>query len=575
MFGPTSDKSMILTITVANDVVEEDDETIDVGVAAADAVVDDLGDHYDRHASGATSRVTVRSEDAVSKVTLSTTTTTFARSYLVAEGTQMTLTATADVPAGPGGWRVTPTRRTGTGFSGTGWAGAGDAAFTPFTIAEGQTSGTGVVRFTADGLTEDLETLLVQGSARRGTRTLPAALSGLVQLEGLFVQIRDSGAGAALSTTTLDLLESEAVSYELFLNTAPTAEVVVTPATSNAATATVSGALTFTATNYATAQTVTVTGGADGAATISHSTTSTDASYNNLTIAAVTATVNEPAKKFTVVAKETGLATAAGTEGAAVELEVTLDALAPSGGLSLTVTHDIGSTTPSALTVPEGERRATLSVAVADDSDVSAAIATHTVTVSATGWTPKRSGADKVVVSFSDDDGGEAFVAFAASGTTTAPTNAYTASVDENVSGGSLDVPVTISSLPAEPVTFTVAVLGDSTATEGSAASGADFAIATKTVTFGASGDTATTKQIAITIHDDETVEPDKTIRLGFAPAADPPRSTGDLYARRPAGSLQAVVTIDSEDAPTSLSIAVVGIACSPPAGKATRADNS
>ena len=216
----------------------------------------------------------------------------------------------------------------------------------------------------------------------------------LVQLKGLFVQIVDSGAGATLSTTSLEMVEDESVTHEVSLNTAPTANVVVTPATSSSANATVSGALTFTSTNYSAPQEVTVTGVADGTATISHTVTSTATTYNSLSVSNVTAKVLEPAKTFTLVAKDTGLSTATGTEGTGVELEVTLDALAPTGGLSMTVTHNIGSTTPSTLTVPVGKRRATLTVAIADNSDVSAAVVTHTVTLSASGWTPKRTGAD-------------------------------------------------------------------------------------------------------------------------------------------------------------------------------------
>ncbi len=554
MFGPTSDKSMDLTISIDNDMVEEDDEFIVLRIVAADTTVDDLGDHYRRHSAGATSRVTVKSEDAVSKVTLSISASPFAgRYYRVYEGTAATLTATSDIPVGPGGWRVTPSRRT-FGVGGSGRAGAGDVRFAPFTIAEGQKTATGTVRFLSDKLTEPQELLLIQARAQRKSRSLDAALSGLTQLGGLYVQILDSGAGATLSTTSLEMVEQEEVTYTIQLNAAPTADVVVTPATSSSARATVSGALTFTSTNWQTAQPVTVTGVADGTATISHTVTSTDTTYSGLSVSNVTAKVLEPAKTFTLAAKGTGASTATGVEGTAVELEVTLDELAPTGGLSMTVTHNIGSTTPSTLTVPVGKRRATLNVAIADDSTPSAAIVTHTVTVSASGWTPKRTGADKVVVSFSDDDGGEAWVAFAASGTTAAPANAYTASVDENVTGGMLNVPVTISALPAEPVTFTVRVLTDSTA------KGADFTIATKTVTFAANAsDTATTKNLTITLLDDDLVEPDETIRLGFAPARDPARTTGDLYARRPGGNLQAVVTIDSEDKPTSFSIAVVG----------------
>ena len=231
-FGPATDKSMDLTVSIDNDVVEEDDEFIVLRIVAKDNPVDDLGDHYDRHALGARSRVTVRSEDAVSKVTLSTSAAAFVGQYYrVYEGTQATLTATADIPVGPGGWRVTPSRRTGQGFSGTGWAGSGDVRFESFTIPEGQTTATGTVRFLSDTVDEPQEVLLIQGRAQRRSRSLTTALSGLVQLKGLFVQIFNSGAGATLSATQLEMVEDEAVTYKISLNTAPTANVVVTPAT--------------------------------------------------------------------------------------------------------------------------------------------------------------------------------------------------------------------------------------------------------------------------------------------------------------------------------------------------------
>ena len=191
---------------------------------------------------------------------------------------------------------------------------------------------------------------------------------------------------------------------------------------------------------------------------------------------------------------------------------------------------------------------------IADNSTPETALraATVTITTSAQGWTPKTSAAGAVRLTFGDDDGGEATIAF---GNTATRAGAYLATAAEDLAGGTLAVPVTISGLPATETAFDIRVLSDGTATVRSSctAAGADFAIADRTVTFAASGDTDTTKNLTVTICDDDAVEADETIRLGFAPARSPARTVADLYDRRPAGNLQAVITIDSEDAPTEV----------------------
>ena len=165
-------------------------------------------------------------------------------------------------------------------------------------------------------------------------------------------------------------------------------------------------------------------------------------------------------------------------------------------------------------------------------------------------------------VTITDDDAGEGTIAFGDSATAT---SAYTTTVNEDVPGGSLSVPVTISSLPAAETTFAVRVLSGGTATVGTAcldgdgdATGADYVFATRSVTFGGTH-TSTTRNLAITVCDDGDVEPDETIRLGFAPVRRPARAILDLYQPRPAGNLQAVITIDSEDAPSSVRLEASG----------------
>ena len=76
--------------------------------------------------------------------------------------------------------------------------------------------------------------------------------------------------GVTVEPTTLSVAEGASNTYEVSLATQPTADVTVTPGSSDTAVATVSAALTFSADDWATAQTITVSGVAAGDVTISH-----------------------------------------------------------------------------------------------------------------------------------------------------------------------------------------------------------------------------------------------------------------------------------------------------------------
>ncbi len=122
------------------------------------------------------------------------------------------------------------------------------------------------------------------------------------------------GPGVTINTTTVAVTEGGATAnYTMVLNFAPTANVVVT-ADPDAQCNLGSGAgnpvtRTFTTGNWATAQSITVTAVDDTIdeasphpCVITHSSSSTDAGYNGLTIAGVTANItdNDPTPTFTI-----------------------------------------------------------------------------------------------------------------------------------------------------------------------------------------------------------------------------------------------------------------------------------
>ena len=107
----------------------------------------------------------------------------------------------------------------------------------------------------------------------------------------------DDGARVTVTPDKLTVPEGGSAGYTVVLNTLPTADVTITVARASDAdehlTATPT-ALTFTAADYADAQTVTVQAAADtdqldGAATFDHAAASMDPSYHGIAIASVTA----------------------------------------------------------------------------------------------------------------------------------------------------------------------------------------------------------------------------------------------------------------------------------------------
>ena len=114
----------------------------------------------------------------------------------------------------------------------------------------------------------------------------------------------DAGHGVVVSKASVTVTAGGATAdYTIRLKSQPGGSVVVTPTSSATASATVSGALTFTTGNWSTPQTVTVTGAGAGSATISHMVTTAATGYpTSTTIASVTAMVNAAANNAPTVA---------------------------------------------------------------------------------------------------------------------------------------------------------------------------------------------------------------------------------------------------------------------------------
>ena len=133
------------------------------------------------------------------------------------------------------------------------------SANTMLTIAAGQTASTGTVTITAVDNDVDAadKTVRVKGTA--------ANSAGATDPSDVTLTLEDDDTrGVTLSGSELDVSEGSTGTYTVVLDSEPTAEVTVTPSRSSGDTdVTVSGALTFTAGNWRTAQTVTVSAAED------------------------------------------------------------------------------------------------------------------------------------------------------------------------------------------------------------------------------------------------------------------------------------------------------------------------
>ena len=392
------------------------------------------------------------------------------------------------------------------------------------TIGAGQTAATQTFMLnpTDDDVDEANEALTVAG----GTTATGFTVNGTT------VTIADDDErGVSVTASTLVVLEGGSGTYTVVLTSQPTGTVTVTPWVSGNSEVTVSGALTFTASDWTQAQTVTVSAQDDAdavndTATVAHTVSGGD--YGTVTASDVAVTVTDDETVSTAVTLTVDPATL--DEG--------------DGATTVTVTGTLNGGTRDAATA------VTVSVGASDDSAVEgtdyATVEDLTLTIGA----GQTAATQTFMLNPTDDDVDEANEALTVAGGTTATgftvngTTVTIADDDErgvSVTPTSLAVPeagsgtytVALTSQPTGTVTVTPSVSGNSEVTVSgaltfttvnwgtaqpvtvSAAADTDAVNDTATVTHAVAGGdygTVTASDVAVTVTDDETVSTDATL---------------------------------------------------------------
>ena len=269
------------------------------------------GGDYDSLAAAQVEVISVENDAASTRIDLSL------GAGALAEGAGATLVAaTASLNNAP---RATDTQVTlavgATGdraVEGTDYATVADLTLT---IAAGDTSGTASFTLTPidDAIDETDEALMVTGSA-----------DGLAAGSATLTINDDDTRGVTVSETSLDVAEGGSGTYSLVLTSQPTADVTITPSVSGDPDVTVSPAsLTFTASNWGDAQTVTVTAAGDAdadddAARIAHAVSGGD--YDSVAAADLPVSVSDDETASTEVTLSLGTSTLGEDAGATVVL---------------------------------------------------------------------------------------------------------------------------------------------------------------------------------------------------------------------------------------------------------------
>ena len=211
--------------------------------------------------------------------------------------------------------------------------------------------------------------------------TLTATVDKPKLTRTLRLSIRDNDrAGVTVSQTALTAAPGDYVYYTVKLNSSPTADVTITPTSSNTGRVTVSPAtLTFTAANWKREQRVTVTRVAPGSATITQRATSDDSNYRR-SVSSVRVTDPPAADPTGVtlshagpVAEDVGTVTLTARVDAptlsAVTVTVTVETFLCSAATIRCAVNTIDYTgLPTTITIARGQYEGTATIAIIDDT---------------------------------------------------------------------------------------------------------------------------------------------------------------------------------------------------------------
>ena len=230
----------------------------------------------------------------------------------------------------------------------------------------------------------------------------------------------DDDAGVTVSQPMVTVLEDgSTATYTVVLDTEPTADVTITPTSDDTSVATVSAALTFTPTNWNTAQTVTVTGvnddvdntGNQRTTTVNHAAASTDTNYEagsmvGSNIASVTVTATDDDTAGVTVTQSDGDTTVAEPSG--TDTYTVVLTTQPTGDVTITPASDdtLVALVSGALTftTTDWNMEQTVTVTVVDDNIDNAIDRTTTVTHAIAGGGYDSVGVADVEVTATDDD---------------------------------------------------------------------------------------------------------------------------------------------------------------------------
>ncbi len=379
---------------------------------------------------------------------------------MIPDAGTVSVTVTAGPPAKPANFAATP----GNGQVTLNWSDPDDATITGYQYQQ-KTTGNFGTSWTAMSGSGAATTSHTVGSLNNGTqytfriRALSAAGNGAVSDEKSATPVATVPAGVTLSTPTLTVDEGGSATYTMRLNTQPSDTVTVTVTVGGASgDVTVDPAsLTFTTTNYADPQTVTV-GAArdedtatDADVTLTHG--ATGGGYGSVTIAAVVVSVTDTTPTLQLLTDPQAV-----TEGSAIALIVTSDRAVP-GTLAVSLTlADRGSSGFAAADIAgglgprafnaafNGAMTGTVTIATSRDSDTSEGAEKYRITLNdATGYAV---GTDATADGTLNDGAAPVTTPTGGGGNVTArdtaPTFGDGSAADLNLTSGAAMAPVTL-----------------------------------------------------------------------------------------------------------------------------------